>query len=254
MLTTMEDYCKAIEEARLPTKPSEHVSRHSCFYDKERYQAFVDSDIDLRDMSQHMADFTQSGEVAQALRTIRTGLQSGLLQRLDCIGSLSQIGSFYDGSKTGRLNEMDCLYVVNEADVIVSSGKGGIRVYVKGREFKPRDINKKLLASMKETLCEMTLPDGWAHGGYSSPDFSGVRCNGPSVTAIFCNEDEKHISLDVSIAFPMTSQLQQREDFPSSLRASCQFLVHSIKKIQSELTQTQISADLHLIGNLVDNT
>ena len=256
-MNMMEDYCKAISETKLSAKPSGSVSRNSCFYDEGCFQEFVSSDIDLRDMSQHMADFTRSGDVAQALRTIRSGLQAGLLQRLGCIGSLFEIGSFYDGSKTGRLNEMDCLYVVTETDVRVeqaSSGKGEVRVYLKGTEVKPRDLNKKLITAMKEILSEMTLSDGWTHGGYGSPDFSGPRCNGPSVTAMFCNEDEKHISLDVSIAFPLTAQLQQRADFPSRLRDSCQFLAESISKIQQELPRTQISGDLHLIGNLVDDS
>ncbi len=251
------DYCEAIEEAKLPAKPSRPGSRDSCFYDQERFKEFVNSDMDLRDINQHMADFTQGGDVAQALCQIRSCLQLGLQQRLTCSGSLFQIGSFYDGSKTGRLNEMDCLYVVSESDIVVqhvSSGKGGIRIYVKGTEIKPREINEKLIAAMQETLSEMTLPDGWTHGGYSSPDFSGARCNGPSVTAMFCYKDEKHISLDVSIAFPLTSQVQQRADFPSHLRDSCRFLADNINKIQSELTRTQLSADLHLIGNLVDNT
>ncbi len=252
----MEDFCKAISEAKLPAKPSGYDFRDGCFHDEEQFQEFVNSDIDPRDLGQHMADFTQSGDVAQALHAIRTGLQSGLQQRLECIGSLFQIGSFYDGSKTGSLNEMDCLYVISESDIMVqqtSLGKGDFRVCVKGTEIKPRQINEKLITAMKETLSEITLPDGWTHGGYGSPDFSGVRCNGPSVTAMFCNKDEKHISLDVSVAFPLTSQLQHRPDFPSDLADSCQLLAHSISKIQGELTRTQISSDLHLIGNLVDN-
>ncbi len=250
----MENYCKAINETKLPERPSATSSRDN---DEGHFREFVNSDMDLRDMTQHMADFSQSGDVAQALRTIRSALQSGLLQRLGCTGSLFEIGSFYDGSKTGRLNEMDCLYVVSEADVIVqqaSSGKGGFGVYLKGTEIKPQEINEKLIAAMKEILSEMTLPDGWIHGGYRSTDFSGPRCNGPSVTAMFCNKDEKHISLDVSIALPLTSQLQQRADFPSHLRDICQCLADSIKKIQIEMARTQISADLHLIGNLADDT
>ncbi len=253
----MEEYCKAINETKLPPKPSGSGCRNRWFFEEKRFQEFANSAVDVRDMGQYMADFTQSGDVAQALRTIRSGLQSGLLQRLGCTGSLFEIGSFYDGSKTGRLNEMDCLYVVSEADVTiqqVSSDKGDVRVYLRGTEIKPRQINEKLVTVMKEILSEMTLPPGWTHGGYGSPDFSGPRCNGPSVTAMFCNEDEKHMSLDVSIAFPLTSQLQEGEDFPSHLRGSCQFLTDSIKKIQNELPRTQISADLHLIGNLVDDT
>ncbi len=254
----MENYCKAIEEAKLPAKPSKSGPRDGRFSDKNLFLEFVNSDIDLRDMSQNMADFTQSGDVAQALHAIRNSLQLGIQQRLTYAGSLHQIGSFYDGSKTGRLNEMDCLYVVSEADVMIRQANpdtgGDFRVYVKGTEIKPRAINERLLAAMQQVLSDMTLPDGWTHGGYRSPDFSGARCNGPSVTAMFSNNDEKHISLDVSIAFPLIWQVQQRADFPSDLRDSCRCLADSINKIQSELTRTQISADLHLIGNVGDDT
>ncbi len=252
-----DDYCNAIDEAKLPKKPSVSPSRDSSYYDKESFRKFVKSDMDVRDMSQYIADFSQGGDVAEALHKIRGNLQSGLPQELGSIGSLSQIGSFYDGSKTGCLNEMDCLYVVNEADVKIqqdSSSKGGFQICVQGNEIKPKEINKKLIIAMRETLSKMKLPNGWTHGGYASPDFSGLRCNGPSVTAMFCNNDEPHISLDVSIALPLTSQLQQRADFPPDLKDSCQFLADNISKIQKELSQTQITADLHLIGNLTDDT
>ena len=250
----MEEYCRAIGDAKLPQTPG---PRGDCLYDEKRFHDFVETEIDMRDLRQHKADFTQSSGIAQALRTIRSGLQSGLLQRLGCIGGLFEIGSFYDGSKTGRLNEMDCLYVVSDSDVRVEQvapGKGQFRVYVKGIEIKPSQLNEQLIAAMKETLSEMTLPDGWTHGGYASQEFSGVRCNGPAVTAMFCNKDENHISLDVSVAFPLASQLQQRPDFPPQLKTHCQFLTERVSLIQRELTELQVSADLHLIGSLADNT
>ncbi len=246
-----------MEAAKLSIKASGSAARGPRFYDQTHFREFVNSDIDLRDTSSYMADFSQGIDVPQDLLNIRGALQSGLQQRLTYIGTLAQVGSFYDGSKTGRLNEMDCLYIVSDLDVVVQqarSGKGHFRVFVKGTEIKPREMNKKLIAAMKETLLKITLPESWAHGGYASPDFCGVRCNGPAVTAMFCNKDESHISLDVSIAFPLTSQLQQRTDFPPQLKDNCQCLSDTIRRIQGELTRTQISADLHLIGNLIDDT
>ncbi len=188
-MATMEDYCEAIKKSKLPSNPDPTGTR---FYDKVRFREFVNKSIDMRDLNQHMADFSQSSGVAEALHTIRGDLQLGLQQKLGYNGSLSQIGSFYDGSKTGSLNEMDCLYVVSEPDVVVQqvSTSKGYRVCVKGTEVKPRDMNEKLITAMKETLSEMTLPDGWTHGGYASLEFSGVRCNGPAVTAMFCSKEE----------------------------------------------------------------
>ncbi len=251
----MESYCNAIEAAKLSTKASGCATIGSSFCDETLFREFVKSDIDLRDISSYMADFSQSSDVAQALHGIRGALQSGFQQRLAYVGTLAQVGSFYDGSKTGRLNEMDCLYIVNDSDVVVQQVcKGHFSVCVNGIAVKPRELNKNLIAAMRETLSEMALPDGWTHGGYASPDYCGVRCNGPAVTAMFCNKDENHISLDVSIAFPLTSQLQRNAEFPPHLRDNCQILSDTVRLIQSELTSTQISTDIHLIGNLVDDT
>ncbi len=252
---TMEDYCKAIEEVKLSSKPSPSETR---FYEEERFHDFVNKHIDIWDLRKHMADFSQGASVAQALHTIRGCLHSGISQRMGYGGHLLQIGSFYDGSKTGRLNEMDCLYVVSESDVVVQQaniGNGHYRVYIKGTEIKPREINQKLIAAMKETLSVMTLPDGWTHGGYHSKEFSGVRCNGPAVTAIFCTKDENHISLDVSIAFPLIDRFQKTKDFPKQLTDHCRSLTETVTYIQSEVLRTAIvPADLHLIGNLVCDT
>ncbi len=252
---TMERYCNAIQEAKLSSKLSPRGTR---FYDEARFREFVHRDIDMRDITQDMADFTQGAGVAQALHTIRGDLQSGIQEKLGYAGSLCQIGSFYDGSKTGRLNEMDCLYVVSESDVVVQqvrSAEGHFRVYVNDNEVKPRDINEKLITAMKATLSKVTLPIGWTHGGYHSQEFSGVRCNGPAVTAMFCNKDENHISLDISIAFPLTSQHQKAHAFPEQLKDHSQSLLDMVTDIQGKVPRRAIDpADLHLIGNLVDNT
>ncbi len=249
----MEDYCHAIEDAKLPSKLA---SREKRFCDEEHFIEFVNKDLDMRDLSQHMADFSQGAGVAQALHAIRDGLQSGMPQKLGYGGNLFQIGSFYDGSKTGRLNEMDCLYVVSELDVTVQQiSSNHFRVHMNGNDVKPREINQKLIVAMKETLSEMSLPDGWTHGGYCSQEFSGVRCNGPAVTAMFCNKDEQHISLDVSIAFPLTNRLQKAQDFPPHFKNYYKSLTSTVKDMQSEVPRTAIApADLHMIGNMVDNT
>ena len=250
----MEGYWKDIQKATLSSVLGPRGTR---FYDEERFREFVNKDVDMRDLSQLMADFSRGAEVAQALHTIRAGLQSGIPDKLGYGGNLFQIGSFYDGSKTGRLNEMDCLYVVSEPDVEVqeiSSDRGNFRVYVKSKEVTPREVNEKLISAMKETLSEISLPDGWIHGGYRSHEFSGIRCNGPAITAMFCNKDENHVSLDVSIAFPLSNQLQKAPDFPQQLKDQCESLTVTVSDIQSEVHRTAIApADLHLIGNLVDN-
>ncbi len=251
-------YWKAIKEAKLPHTPTIPTATESHFYDETQFLEFVQNDMDIRDMDQHLADFSQSGDIGPPLAEIRESLETGIRQSdFPCDGRLAQIGSFYDGSKTGRLNEMDCLYVVSEPSINirpVDSDANQYRIWVKGKEVKPRELNTSLITAMQRTLSRRVVPGDWRHGGYASPEFSGVGCNGPAITAMFCNENESHISLDVSVAFQLTSKQQQNADFPPRLRDICRSLSDSIDHIQGELTRTQISANLHLIGNLIDNT
>ncbi len=117
----------------------------------------------------------------------------------------SPIGSFYDGSKTGGLNEMDCFYVINGAniDVKIGSKESVYRICVlcdsDEREITPREINNSLVKCMREALCTVKRPEGWTHGGYASPEFSCVRCSGPAVTAMFCNLIEDCLSLEYQL-------------------------------------------------------
>ncbi len=254
----MEDYCKALAQCKLPSVLTRSISRDEYFYDKRSFHDFVNQNIDIRDMGGHLADFSQGSDVTQGLHTIRGNIYAGLQQRFPYSGNITQVvGSFYDGSKTGRLNEMDCLYVVSEPNVVFGAGPrpGHFTVHANGAKVTPREINKCLITVLGETLSEINLPEGWKHGGYASPEFSNVRCSGPAVTAMLCDRDGNHMSMDVSIVFPVTSQLQQRPDFPEQLRKLCQSLSEKVSRIQSEITRLQIMAiDLHMTGNLVDNT
>ncbi len=86
-MTTMEDYCEAIKETKLPSKPG---PRSTSFCDEARFREFVTKNIDMRDLSQHMADFAQGAGVAQTLHRIRGSLQTGIPQKLGYGGNLFQ--------------------------------------------------------------------------------------------------------------------------------------------------------------------
>ncbi len=126
-------YWKAIKKAKLPSTPTRPtIARRSRFYDENTFLEFVKKDIDIRDMDQHLADFAQSGDIRSPLAEIRESIETGIRQsNFPCDGRLAQIGSFYDGSKTGRLNEMDCMLSVNQVSrsdqlipMLTSSGFG----------------------------------------------------------------------------------------------------------------------------------
>ncbi len=182
------------------------------FYDEKLFRDFVKNDIDTRDINRDLADCSHSSDIGPPTADIQESLQVGIRQHdFPYDGRLAQIGSFYDGSKTGGLNEMDYLYVVSEPSLKirpVESDASQFRIWVRGKEVTPRELNESLITAMQRTLSKKVLPVKWQHGGYASPEFSGVRCNGPAITAMFCNENESHISLDVSVAFLLMSELQ----------------------------------------------
>ncbi len=167
----MEEYCKALQDTKLVSTPAPTHLRH--LYDEQAFCEFVNQDMDIRDMDQHLAQYSQGSDVVQALHQIRETLHAGIQKRFPYKGNRAQIGSFYDGSKTGSLNETDCLYVVREANVKVKqagTGKNHFTISVKGKRIHPRDLNERLIKAMKETLSKMTLQsnrDGMNHMGSS---------------------------------------------------------------------------------------
>lgn len=142
----MDTYCKALNATSVS-----HVQGQA-FCCERQFLDFVEKNIDPDDIKQHLADFSQGGDVSSALRDIQDSLERCLQQKLPLHGVLKQIGSFYNGSKTGGLNEMDCFYVITGANIAVKVGskKSSYNVFVFGdsgeREITPRELNKSLSA------------------------------------------------------------------------------------------------------------
>ncbi len=109
-------------------------------------------------------------------------------------GQLKNIGSCQDGSKVGKMNEADSLYVVDENITVESTTiDGAYRILGEQKhqnfEIKPRCMREQFATGYEEVISKVPLPDCLRHGGYKSPDYSGLRYNGPAATSQFLAED-----------------------------------------------------------------
>ncbi len=166
-------------------------------------------------------------------------------------GHLAQIGSCWDGSKVGRVNEMDCLYVIDHTPVELKAtdNPGEYKVLFQGVELNPRHLNVDFADHLDSIVKQMQLPPNIQHSGYAAPSFSGVRFNGPAVTSLFefkLNQDKPfEISLDLTLAFPV----DQDHDAAKEL---CQCVQEKIAHIARENVSKQIATtQVHVVPNLV---
>ncbi len=82
------------------------------------------------------------------------------------------------------------LYVLDADNFKIEYGKGGhYRILGKQNkitcEVEPRRIRKQVANSYAAVISNLPLPDCMRHGGYKSPDYSGLsglRYNGPAAT------------------------------------------------------------------------
>ena len=102
-------------------------------------------------------------------------------------GCIEQIGSAFDGSKVGQLDEIDTLYVLANDKVTVTCDENSIdniHVAWEGVERSARQFSEYFADELEKAINE-SPPKGLQHNGYAAPRFSGTRVNGPAITVLF---------------------------------------------------------------------
>ncbi len=163
-------------------------------------------------------------------------------------GRLQYIGSCWDGSKIGRVNEIDSLYVMSDKHIVAKkTEKDGLyRLYLRRGscrfELVPLEINRKFADMLDSVQRSVKLPAFLRHGGYASPRYSGVRYCGPAVTSQFTMAaDGNLLTWDVTLAFPMDKRIRQQ-------------VRNMIQPIYAENTNKLFPHwELHLVPDLVEN-
>ncbi len=190
-------------------------------YSKNTFQDWVKR-LDIYDLDKDRADFFLDDAIVTTFTDYRNKVAAELSKNIeyDSIklkGQLKNIGSCQDGTKVGKMNETDSLYVI-DADIRVENiGKdNAFRIFSTHTksccEIKPRSMQKLFADAYADVISQLRLPDCLNHAGYQSPDYSGVRYNGPAATSQFLTEDDSLLSWDMTPAFCLdTGDIKNQE-------------------------------------------
>ncbi len=100
-------------------------------------------------------------------------------------GHLLEIGSSKYSDETEVPKVLDYLYIIRcNAQVLADEQQGLYRVFrgLAGTEIRPWELIAHLADCVDKIMSEICLPCPLQHGGYASPDYSGVRINGPVIS------------------------------------------------------------------------
>ncbi len=124
-------------------------------------------------------------------------------------GRVEKIGSSWDGSKLHQVDEIDLLFVLSKKQIEIIENDTTVNVKWCDKVYRPRDLVEEFADSL-ESVLSGAQPKHLEHGGYTAPDFSGVRLSGPAVTVLYraqgrdANEKGTSISVDITLAVPLT--------------------------------------------------
>ena len=171
-------------------------------------------------------------------------------------GQLKDIGSCWDGSKVGSVNEMDSLYIIEGVNITIRpSHKHGIyHVYLgKGPilcEIEPRKLRDVFADKYSELVSQVELPSCLKHGGYNSQGsglpnngYSGVRFNGPAATSQFLTKNKTLLTWDMTPVVVLTDAEEIQEGVWQSMQP---IITDNPDKMFSP-------SDVHLIPDAIDN-
>ncbi len=189
-------YYKAIQAAKLSESKESPVFLRP--YLTHAFKQWVKK-LNIYDLDKDKADFYLDEAIVTKFEDYRRKIAVELAKRVeyDSIklkGQTKNIGSCHDGSKIGKMNEVDSLYVLDENNITVENTDGIFRVILKEAsrncEILPRDLRNQFASTYADVVSNIPLPDCLKHAGYRSPEYSGLRYNGPAATSQFIAEDK----------------------------------------------------------------
>ncbi len=247
-------YYSAIRNARLHLPKA--IPQGGGALSGDRRTRFLDwsNKVDILTLNKGATNFASDEDIVRSFGDYREAVGKMLFERVHFNGvalggQLKDIGSCWDGSKVGRVNEMDSLYViqVNNAVVDPTETLGLYRIFLGsslGRfEVKALEIREELANEYERVIEELPVPSNLMHAGYACPAYSGLRYNGPAATSQFLTNEQSLLSWDVTPAFvfPKSNQLND---------AVRQILQPLIRQNPDKLFP---QGELHLVPDIVEN-
>ncbi len=260
-MTSLEEieklYYKAIGDAKLDEPAGGEPGPPG--YSTEDFSRWARK-VDIFTLGEEAADFVleRHKEITTEFGKYRQNLTLKLYKFFTCDGAslpgqLKDIGSCWDGSKVGAVDEMDSLYVINGDHFLIQEHedkRGVYKVFLKIdstlHEVRPRTIRDQFAQKYSQLASELELPGCLEHGGYkaSRPKqhrceitksrYSGVRYNGPAVTSQFLTKDKTLLTWDMTLAIALPLDVQTQD----ALR---QFMQPKLLTIQTKCFHRVIS-------------
>ncbi len=248
-----KSYYKAIEAARLNEATEVGTGELAPLYPRGSFERWVRK-IDIYDLEKYQADFYLDEEILKAFGEYRHKVASELskcfeYEGIQFKGQVRNIGSCYDGSKVGRMNEVDSLYVLEENNILVeeSDRDGFYRVFLKNNSSKceilPRTIRNRFADEYGKIISRLSLPCCLQHGGYNSSRYSGLRYNGPAATSQFLTNDNSLLTWDMTPTF----SLPKSDVMYDKVREIIQPIIKMTKEKMMDII------DIHLIPDAAEN-
>ncbi len=256
-------YYRSIQDAKLD-EPAVR-DRAPPGYSTEAFSRWARK-LDIFTLGERAADFAlkKHEEIVKEFGEYRRDLAGRFSKIFTCggiflPGQMKDIGSCWDGSKVGAVNEMDSLYVIHGDHFVIQEHAGVYQVFLKTYstllEIKPRAIRDQFSQKFSQLVSELKLPDCLDHGGFNAArskqesrknpksGYSGVRYNGPAVTSQFLAKDKSLLTWDMTPAIVLPLNVQTQD----ALRQS----IHAI--IADNPDKMFPPSDVHLIPDVVDN-
>ncbi len=257
-LTDLEEhYYQAVEATKLLEVPEMDITDGAVDYPTDEFEEWARK-VDVYGLAGEKADFYLDKDIVNTFGDYRCVIAKGLAKffSYDGVrmrGQLNNIGSCYDGSKVGRMNEVDSLYVLDGENILVEeTAKAGFyRVLLKEgdtvREIVPRKIRNQFADAYCDLVSRLPLPDCLEHGGIKSPHYSGLRYNGPAATSQFLtSQGEQERSL-------LTWDVTPTFCFPKN-HSICQEVRRLIEPIIQKISDRMFDkTDVHLFPDASQN-
>ncbi len=252
-----EHYYQAVEATKLLEAPEIHIADGAVDYPSDEFEEWTHK-VDVYSLGGEKADFYLDKDIVHKFGDYRRVIAKELTKcftydGISMRGQLNNIGSCYDGSKVGRMNEVDSLYVLDRDNIVVEeTTKAGLyRVVLQQggtrTEIVPRKIRNQFADAYCDLVSKLPLPDCLEHGGIKSPRYSGLRYNGPAATSQFLtSQGEQEKSL---LTWDVTPTFCFPQDHPI-----CQEVRRLIEPIIRKISDRMFDkTDVHLFPDASQN-
>ncbi len=200
---TMNQYYKLLEETKISLTKNQLPKTDDKLFSPEEFQQWVKS-VDIYNLDKEEAvNFAAADPIVTGFGDSRNRVGRELsrlfkYKNVNLPGELKNIGSCWDGSKVGKVKEVDSLYVMHGGpfSIKATESPGFYNVFIEvgssKLEIKPRQLRKAFADVYDQIIFHTELPNCLRHGGYNSSSlrrhgeisaqtaYSGIRYNGPA--------------------------------------------------------------------------